>query len=136
MKSIGAVAAALAIFIFVWLLIACLIFGLAYFGTRAGVEVGLFFVDLNMLLMWILSPLAGAAIAVYAAITNFKTVSAATIFVAFVSVCASILGILFIFALAAAVNGQGAGRILLLVAQSVAIFVGARIGRSLGGQLQ
>ena len=107
-----------------WLFIACLIFGLAYFGTRAGVEVGLFFVDLNMLLMWILSPLAGAAIAVYAAITNFKTVSA------------SILGILFIFALAAAVNGQGAGRILLLVAQSVAIFVGARIGRSLGGQLQ
>lgn len=131
MKAIGAVAAALAIFIFVWLFIAGLIVGLAYFATGAGVGGGVFW-GLNTLLVWILSPLAGAAVAVYAAITTFKSVGATTIFVSFVSVCASLIGILFIFALAAAVNGQGAGQLFLFVAQSVAIFVGARVGRSLG----
>lgn len=131
MKAIGAVAATLTIFIFVWLFIAGLIVGLAYFATEAGVGGGVFW-GLNTLLVWILSPLAGAAVAVYAAITTFKSVGATTIFVAFVSVCASLIGILFIFELAAAVNGQGAGQLFLFVAQSVAIFVGARIGRSLG----
>ena len=120
----------MAIFLFVWLFIAGLIVGLAYFATGAGVGGGLFW-SFNTLLVWILSPLAGAAVGVYAAATTFKTVSAATIFVAFVSVCASLIGILFIFALASAVNGQGTGQLLLFVAQSVAIFVGARVGRSL-----
>lgn len=131
MKAIGAVAATLAIFIFVWLFIAGLIVGLAYFATGAGVGGGVFW-GLNTLLVWILSPLAGAAVAVYAAITTFKSVGSNTIFVSFVSVCASLIGILFIFALAATVNGQGAGQLFLFVAQLVAIFVGARIGRSIG----
>lgn len=89
------------------------------------------FWGLNTLLVWILSPLAGAAIAVYASITTFKSVGANTIFVAFVSVCASLIGMLFLFAMAAAANGQGVGQLVLFVAQSVAIFVGARVGRSL-----
>ncbi len=130
MKAIGAVAAALGIFLFTWFLIAVLIFGLAYFATGAGIGGGVFW-RLNALLAWILSPLAGAAVAVYASITTFKSVDAATIFVAFVSVCASLMGILFIFVMVATVHGQGAGELLLFIAQSVAIFVGARLGRVL-----
>lgn len=114
-----------------WLFIAGLIVGLAYFATGAGAG-GSVFWGLNTLLVWILSPLAAAAVAVYAAITTFTGVGASTIFVSFVSVCASFIGIMFIFALVAAVNGQGAGQLLLFVAQSAAIFFGARVGRSLG----
>jgi hypothetical protein len=130
MKAIGAVAAALGIFLFMWFLIAGLIVGLAYFATGAGIGGGVFW-GLNTLLVWIISPLAGAAVAVYASITTFRSVAPATIFVAFVSVCASLIGILFIFGIVATVRGQGAGQLLLFVAQSVAIFVGARLGRFL-----
>lgn len=132
MKAIGAVAAALAIFIFVWLFIAGIIVGLAYFaaGAGAGAGGGVFW-WLNTLLVWILSPLAGAAVAVYAATTTFNSVGATTIFVSFVSVLASLIGILFIFSLAAAVNGKGFGQLFIFLAQSVAIFVGARFGRLL-----
>jgi hypothetical protein len=130
-KTIGVVAATLAIFVFVWFFISALIVGLAYFANRAGVGGGIFW-GLNTLLVWILSPLAGAAVAVYAATTTFKSVGATTVFVAFVSVCASLICILFIFALTASVNGIGAAEFFLFLAQAVAIFIGAHVGRSLG----
>ena len=134
MKAIGAVAAAFAIFIVMWLFIAGLIVGLAYVSAQAGVG-GSVFWAFNTFLVWILSPAAGAAVAVYAAITTFRSVEATTIFVAFVSVCASLICILFIFAMVAAINGQGAGQLLLFTGQSASIFVGARIGRSFGSSV-
>ena len=130
MKSIGAVAAALAIFIFAWVFIAGLINGLTYFYARAGVGGNLFY-GLNYLLVCILSPLAASAIAVYSSITTFKGGSSLTIFVAFVSVCASFVSILLISALLMAAHDQIGRHLFLFIGRCVAIFVGARLGRSL-----
>ncbi len=127
MKATFAVLATLAIFLLMWFVIAGLILTLMYFSGKAGLGGGLF-IGLNALLAWILSPFAGAAVAVYASISTFKTVDPKTIFVAFVSICASLIAIIFFIALATSSQG-GAGNVLLFLCQAAAIFIGARVGK-------
>lgn len=130
MKAIAAVVASLAIFLFAWFFIAAIILGLAYLAAGSGIGGGMFWL-VNIILTSVLSPFAAAAIAMYAAITTFKNTESSTIFVAFVSICAFLITILFIFGAVAAVVNKESGDLLWFVAQSVAIFVGACIGRSM-----
>jgi len=92
---------------------------------------------IHIFLMWVLSPGVGAGVAIYASASAFKTVPVSHIFVSFVSVCAAILALVFLFGIVAyAHGGSSTGELIMFILQAVAIFVGARIGRGVAAANQ
>jgi ATP-dependent DNA helicase PIF1 len=87
---------------------------------------------IHLFLMWIFSPGFAAAIAIAATSSIFKSVSPSTIYVGFISACATAL---FLLALTSYRHDQALGTIVVSLFQAVAIFFGARIGSSLSSPL-
>lgn len=134
MKAIAAVLSALAVFAFVWLLVALLVAGMAWAATDAGVKPGLFLI-LNMLLVWILSPAVGAGVAIYATTNHFTSVDPKTVFVSFVSICSALLALALLLEILVYFSGVGSGwKLLLFAAQVAAIMAGAKLGSVVGRQ--
>ena len=129
MKATAAVVTALAVFGFVWLLVAFLIAGMAWVATEAGGVRPRLFLLFNVLLVWVLSPAVGSAVAIHAASEQFRSVDPKTIFVAFVSICSSILALAFAFEILSFFSGVTNGwKLLLFILQVIAILGGAKIG--------
>ncbi len=131
MRAVLAVATTLCIFVVMWVVVAVIIAVMAWAATAAGVQPGLFLL-VNVFLIWIVSPGVGAGVAVFATSSHFESVDAKTIFVAFVSVCSIVLlALLCLSLLAYYFERSSLWHVLLLVAQAVAILLGARVGLAL-----
>lgn len=129
MKLILAVIVAIVLFIFCWVLIAALLTLLAWVVVQTGQTSSLFFL-IHVLLIWILSPGVGAALAVFATSSIFRAVAPSAIFLSFVSILAALFIIIAISETASFISGDLATRTFVVsLFQIVAIFLGARIGR-------
>src|SRR5438105_4441174 len=93
MRAALAVIVAILIFLFCWMLIAVLLAFLGWIAVKTEQASSLFLL-IHVLLIWILSPGVGAAIAIFSTSSIFRTVGPSTIFVGFVSVWAGLLLIL------------------------------------------
>ena len=130
MKSVFAVLFAFFIFIFSWFLNAFLVGFLAYAAVSAGAGAGLFLI-INILFIWIICPGIGAFIAVSATAKQFRSVQIQTIFVGFVTVCAVLISMIFIFSVSMYfMDVSSFWNIVLFVMQSCAVIYGSKFGRT------
>jgi len=129
MRSVLAVFFAFVIFLTSWLLNAFLVGVLAMAALYAGAGAGIFLI-LNILFIWILCPGIGAFTAVSAAIKTFEDIEIETIFVGFVSVCAVLIILFFIFSVSMYfMELNKFWNVVLLLLQSASIIFGARFGK-------
>lgn len=130
MRSVIACITALVVFVVSWLLVGSLLAVMGWIANNTGYSSTVFLV-IHVFLIWILSPGVGAAIAIAATNAIFKTVSLSTIYVSFVSICATASFVLFFLGYIAANTEQPIGRLVVFLLQVLAIFVGAYVGRLL-----
>jgi tetratricopeptide (TPR) repeat protein len=129
MRLVLAVIVAVVLFLFCWAFIAVLLTLLAWVVVQTEQASPLFFL-IHVLLIWILSPGAGAALAIFATASIFKTVAPSAIFVSFVSVCAALFFVAAVMGAASVISGTlAAHNFVVGLFQILAIFIGARIGR-------
>jgi hypothetical protein len=130
MLSVLSVLFAFILFLIGWFFNAFLVGVLAFAAIYAGAGKGLFLI-INILFIWIICPGIGAFIAVSATIKKFTEVEIETIFVGFVSVCAVLIILFFIFSISLYLfDLNNFWNVILLLLQSASIFYGARLGRS------
>ena len=130
MKSVLAVIVCLLLFLFSWFLLAGLLYALGWTVLKTGEKPGLFFL-IHILLILVLSPGVGAGVAIYATTSTFKSVAPMVIFASFVSVCAVLLVLTFLFGALSFVRGTSSiGELVVFLLQAIAIFIGARVGRA------
>jgi hypothetical protein len=129
MRLVLAVIVAIVLFLFCWALIASLLTLLAWVVVQTGQASSLFFL-IHVLLTWVLSPGVGAALAVFATSSIFKTVAPSAIFLCFVSIFAPLSIIVALLETASLISGElVTHQFVVSLLQIVAIFLGARIGR-------
>lgn len=122
---------ALIIFFISWFINAALIAGLAYLATSAGVKSGIF-LDINVLLTWIIAPGLGSGVAIYAVGKKFSNTDINLVFVSFISVIVMLLIVIFISNIFLQnTDIYSFWNLLIFFSQSISIIVGARIGRNL-----
>lgn len=130
MKSVLAVLFAFIVFLFSWFLNAFLVGFLAYAAVSAGAGAGLFLI-LNMLFIWIICPGIGAFIAVSATVKKFSDVQIQTIFDGFVTVCAVLIFMFFIFSVSMyLMDVNSFWNMVLFVLQSCAVIYGSKFGKA------
>jgi len=130
-KTALAVVVAFFILIAGWFFLAALLAGIGYLASRATEGASLMFF-LNTLLMWILGPGFGGFIAIYVTPKIFKTVDVTVINTSFISVVIT-LGIIMCLITLFLIRRESisAWQLVLLIFQTLAIVVGARIGKSI-----
>lgn len=131
MKAVLAVVTALLVLVFVWLLVAGLMYGMGYLALQARPTGGGLLLLLHVFVMWVLSPGVGGYLAVFVTSAIFRSVPVSTIYVSFVSVIGVMTVLLFLLGLVGYWWGRSTlWEFVFFVLQAVAIFVGARVARA------
>jgi hypothetical protein len=129
MRSVLAVFFSFVIFLLSWFINAFLVGALAMAAVYAGAGQGLFLI-LNIIFIWIICPGIGAFVAVSGAIKKFIDVEVNTIFVGFVSVCAVLIILFFLFSVSLYfMELNNFWSVIVLLLQSASIIFGARFGK-------
>jgi hypothetical protein len=129
MRSVIAVIASIVFLGIGWVLVGAILGSMGWLFVNSGYSS-----DLGLMIylfsLWFLSPGFAAALAVTATASIFRSVQLSTIYVGFVSVCATASLLLAFVGLSQA---QATTTIVAAVLQVAAIFLGAYVGRALAG---
>ena len=129
MQSVLAVFFSFLIFLLSWFINAFLIGALAMAAVYAGAGQGLFLI-INIIFIWIICPGIGAFVAISATVKKFIDVEIGTIFVGFVSVCAVLIILFFLFSVSLYfMELNNFWSVIVLLFQSASIIIGARLGK-------
>jgi ATP-dependent DNA helicase PIF1 len=127
MRSVIAVIASIVFLGIGWLLVGGILGLLGWLFVKTGYasDLGLL---IHLFAIWVLSPGFAAALAITATTSIFRSVPLSTIYVGFISVCATSS---LLLALISFSQGQATITIVVTLFQVAAIFLGAYVGRAL-----
>jgi len=128
MRVAVAIFFAFIIFFLSWLINASVVMGISIAATSAGVKPGLLLV-LSTFLNWIVSPGVSSGIAIYSIKVKFNDLNPSLILVGFSSITFFVFSLFILsFFLRYLKDLESLTNLLVLIAQTASILIGARVG--------